>query len=318
MASEKFCLSWNDFESNISSSFRELRDDKDFFDVTIACEDDQLEAHKVILSASSPFFRKVLRRNPHNHPLIYLKGVKQSDMKAIMNFMYHGEVTVVQEQLNTFLAVAEDLKIKGLTTEKVLPVVITPESYKEEKQQQQHRKVFTKDLSPKKPEIVDSYSLEKEKKAVADKLATALVANDILQQGGANMDADNYHGFDMAAMERITAGTGPPGEMLPSDLLQYVIPHTFEDEGGRGGYLCAICLTFKHIYKANVRNHVESRHFKGHFAYRYENILKSNSVAVRCEICGAIKNSKQDVYACKSEHNRSMKVEAKFSPNTNI
>ena len=42
MNSEKFCLRWNDFEGNISAAFRELRDDKDFFDVTLACDDEQL------------------------------------------------------------------------------------------------------------------------------------------------------------------------------------------------------------------------------------------------------------------------------------
>ena len=115
MGSEKFCLRWNDFESNISLAFRELRDEKDFFDVTIACEDEQVNAHKVILSACSPFFRDILRRNPHQHPLLYLSGVKLVDLQSVLNFMYHGEVSVAQEELNTFLAVAEDLKVKGLT-----------------------------------------------------------------------------------------------------------------------------------------------------------------------------------------------------------
>jgi len=114
-SSEKFCLRWNDFESNISVAFRELREDKDFFDVTLACEDNQLSAHKVILSACSPFFRNILRRNPHQHPLLYLRGVKHSDLQSVLNFMYHGEVNVAQEELNSFLAVAEDLKVKGLT-----------------------------------------------------------------------------------------------------------------------------------------------------------------------------------------------------------
>jgi len=115
MASEKFCLRWNDFESTLPHAFRELREDKDFFDVTLACDDQQLQAHKVILSACSPFFRTILKRNPHAHPLLYLKGVKYVDLVAVLNFMYHGEVNVAQEELNSFLAVAEELKVKGLT-----------------------------------------------------------------------------------------------------------------------------------------------------------------------------------------------------------
>ena len=112
---EKFCLRWNDFENNISNSFRELREDKDFFDITLVCGDNQLQAHKVILSACSPFFRAVLKKNPHPHPLLYLKGVKYEEIISVLNFMYHGEVNVAQEDLNAFLAVAEDLEVKGLT-----------------------------------------------------------------------------------------------------------------------------------------------------------------------------------------------------------
>jgi len=118
MSTEKFCLRWNDFEKNISSAFSELRDDQDFFDVTIACDDEQLQAHKIILSACSPLFRNILRRNKHQHPLLYLKGVKYTDFQSVLNFMYHGEANIAQEQLNSFLAVAEDLKIKGLTQNK--------------------------------------------------------------------------------------------------------------------------------------------------------------------------------------------------------
>jgi len=129
MGSEKFCLRWNDFENNISSSFRELRDDKDFFDVTLACDDDQIQAHKVILASCSQFFRIILRRNPHQHPLLYLKGVKFNDLQSILTFMYHGEVNVAQEDLNSFLSVAEDLRIKGLTQN----------SSKQEKREEIHR-----------------------------------------------------------------------------------------------------------------------------------------------------------------------------------
>ena len=115
MSTEKFCLRWNDFETNISSAFREIREDKDFFDVTLACDNEQIQAHKVILSACSPFFRTILRRNQHSNPLLYLKGVRFTDLTSVLNFMYYGEVNVAQEELNSFLAVAEELKVKGLT-----------------------------------------------------------------------------------------------------------------------------------------------------------------------------------------------------------
>ena len=114
-ADEKFCLRWNDFESNISLAFREIREEKDFFDCTLSCGSRQIQAHKLILSACSPFFRSILKQNPHQHPLLYLKGVQFTDLQAILNFMYHGEVNVAQEELNSFLAIAEDLQVKGLT-----------------------------------------------------------------------------------------------------------------------------------------------------------------------------------------------------------
>jgi len=114
-SNEKFCLRWNDFETNISVAFREIREEKDFFDCTLSCGSRQIQAHKLILSACSPFFRSVLKQNPHQHPLLYLKGVEFGDLQAVLNFMYHGEVNVAQEELNSFLSVAEELKVKGLT-----------------------------------------------------------------------------------------------------------------------------------------------------------------------------------------------------------
>jgi len=117
MESDKFCLKWNDFASNISSALGNLRNDTDcdLFDVTLACEDQTIRAHKLILSACSPFFKNIFKSNHHSHPLLYLHGIKNSEISAILNFIYYGEVNVAQEDLKSFLAVAEDLKIKGLT-----------------------------------------------------------------------------------------------------------------------------------------------------------------------------------------------------------
>ena len=118
MESDKFCLHWNDFAANISSALKDLRHEADLFDVTLACEDDSVKAHKLILSACSPFFRNIFKTNQHSHPLLYLRGIKSVELTQILNFIYYGEVNVAQEDLKSFLVVAEDLKIKGLTEQK--------------------------------------------------------------------------------------------------------------------------------------------------------------------------------------------------------
>ena len=113
---KKLCVKWNDFQENVSSAFKECRQDMEFADVTLACEDgQQVEAHKVILASSSPFFLNLLRRNKHPHPLIYMRGLKSEDLVAMIDFLYFGEANVYQENLDSFLAVAEELQLKGLT-----------------------------------------------------------------------------------------------------------------------------------------------------------------------------------------------------------
>ena len=113
--SEKLCLKWNDFQENVNTAFGNLSEDKDFSDVTLACEDgQQIEAHKVILAASSPFFQNLLKRNRHPHPLVYMSGIKSEDLLAMMDFLYCGEANVFQENLDSFLAIAEELQLKGL------------------------------------------------------------------------------------------------------------------------------------------------------------------------------------------------------------
>merc|ERR1712129_544195 len=112
---EKLCLKWNDFQENAISAFGILREDREFADVTLACDDgQQVEAHKVILASSSPFFLNLLRRNKHPHPLIYMRGLKSEDLVSMIDFLYLGEANVYQENLDSFLAVAEELQLKGL------------------------------------------------------------------------------------------------------------------------------------------------------------------------------------------------------------
>ena len=108
--SEKLCLKWNDFQENITNTFGRLRDNRDFADVTLASEDgQQVEAHKVILAASSPFFQEILKKNKHPHPLIYMRGVRTEDLVAVLDFLYRGETDVCEENLDTFLAIRHNI-----------------------------------------------------------------------------------------------------------------------------------------------------------------------------------------------------------------
>ncbi|XP_050510549.1 protein abrupt-like isoform X2 [Diabrotica virgifera virgifera] len=112
---QQFCLKWNNFQANITSQFETLRDDEDFTDVTIACEGQKLQAHKVVLSACSPFFKELFKSNPCPHPIIFMRDVEARHITALMEFMYAGEVNVAQTHLSAFLKTAESLKIRGLT-----------------------------------------------------------------------------------------------------------------------------------------------------------------------------------------------------------
>ena len=125
-------MQWNDFKENVSSAFGDLRQDKEFTDVTLACEDgQQVEAHKVVLVASSPFFQNILKRNKHSHPLIYMRGVRPENLVAMVDFFYLGEANVNQENLDSFLLLAEELQLKGLRgnqTEREAEVISTEQT----------------------------------------------------------------------------------------------------------------------------------------------------------------------------------------------
>ena len=115
MNSEKFSLRWNDFQENVSQSFGLLRKEEDLFDVTLVSEDEiQIPAHKLVLSASSSFFKSFFRKNAHSHPLLYLGGVNSRKLNFILDYIYHGEVQVYQEDLDGFIEAAQKLRIEGL------------------------------------------------------------------------------------------------------------------------------------------------------------------------------------------------------------
>jgi len=109
-----FSVQSKEFEGNLKCFWQELQGENDFCDITLACEDKQLQTHKFVISKSSPVFRNILKLNQNPHPVIYLKGVKYIDLQNLLTFMYQGEANVAEADLSSFLEVAEDLQIKGL------------------------------------------------------------------------------------------------------------------------------------------------------------------------------------------------------------
>ena len=116
---EKFCLKWNDFQTNVTNSFKRLKDEKDFFDVTLVTEDNHfVSAHKVVLAASSELFKNILKKADHSKPMIYLNGMEFKELSWIIDYIYEGEINIFQEDLDRFLGTAEKLKIEGLISDK--------------------------------------------------------------------------------------------------------------------------------------------------------------------------------------------------------
>ncbi|XP_053631011.1 protein abrupt isoform X2 [Cherax quadricarinatus] len=114
MSEQCFCLRWNNYQSSVVGVLRSLLEEGQFVDVTLACDGRRLKAHKLMLSACSNFFRELLKENPSDHPIIFLRDVRFWELESIMDFIYNGQVNVMQDQLPGFIRTAEALQIKGL------------------------------------------------------------------------------------------------------------------------------------------------------------------------------------------------------------
>ncbi|XP_034137091.1 protein bric-a-brac 1 isoform X3 [Drosophila guanche] len=113
-SSQQFCLRWNNYQSNLTTIFDQLLQNECFVDVTLACDGRSMKAHKMVLSACSPYFQTLLAETPCQHPIVIMRDVSWGDLKAIVEFMYRGEINVSQDQIGPLLRIAEMLKVRGL------------------------------------------------------------------------------------------------------------------------------------------------------------------------------------------------------------
>lgn len=118
MPPQQYCLRWNNHRANLLTVFDELLRNESFTDVTLVCEDGvSVKCHKMVLAACSSYFQCLFSELPCRHPVVVLKDIRYADIKAILEYMYRGEVSIAQDQLAPLLKVAEALKVKGLVEE---------------------------------------------------------------------------------------------------------------------------------------------------------------------------------------------------------
>ncbi|XP_064076057.1 protein bric-a-brac 1 isoform X2 [Vanessa tameamea] len=111
---QQFCVRWNSYHTNLQAVFPRLLLTEQFADVTLACESRQLRCHKLVLSACSAYLERLLLQNPCKHPIVLMRDMRFSEMQALVDFMYKGEVNVTQDELPSLLKSAEALQIRGL------------------------------------------------------------------------------------------------------------------------------------------------------------------------------------------------------------
>lgn len=112
---QQFCLRWTNYHSNLSTVFDQLYQAESFADVTLISEGRSIRAHKMVLAASSPYFQTIFNETPCKHPVVIIKDVRYEELKALVDFMYRGEINVAQEHIRPLLKLAEMFQIRGLT-----------------------------------------------------------------------------------------------------------------------------------------------------------------------------------------------------------
>ena len=115
---ENYLISCSEFSQNAINIFRDQLENEEFADISLACEDSvQIRAHRIVLSGSSLFFKNILKSNPQQNLVLFLKGVNYKDLKNVLKFIYYGEARITEDDITDFLAVGKELQVLGLSGE---------------------------------------------------------------------------------------------------------------------------------------------------------------------------------------------------------
>ena len=266
LTSDKFCLKWNDFQQNIITSYQDLRNESEFSDVTLVSEDNlQVKAHRIIITGCSPIFRTMLKKYKHSNSMIYMRGVKAKELEAIVDFIYYGEANIYQGDLDGFLALAEELQLKGL-------VGSQNKTYEEE---------FTK----------KNAAQSKPKPKPVGQPMTTLPEYETKTEGSWPVESNRVSDSDQSDLMKyneshsILQSEESSYELVPAYAGKVVVNANMEnikgqinsmmEKGSNGEYKCIVC-------EKSLRNRQDmSRHIETHI----------EGITYPCNQCGTLKRS---------------------------
>ena len=248
--SPQFALKWVSYEQNLKSFIGEIKGQPEFTDVTLVTGDGhQMDVHRMILSAFSPVLRTMFGQKSSQISLLFLRGVSSKCLGAIMDFMYLGEVNILEEDLTEFLAVAEDLQMKGLTPEEALSATGAPQKLEEDADEKEesdfireHRKNFD-NFNDHDQKLTDENDLKAEEENAEEETKT-------------NVDASFTFATNVKSVE-LRGAISREGleEMLSNSMVKI-----------EGGFSCTNCdkQTFgsKHG-RSHMKRHIEAKHIAG-------------------------------------------------------
>lgn len=260
---DNYCLQWENFQTSLSSSLNSLRSEQEnsLCDVTLISDDElNFSAHKVILSACSPFFKNVFSKTIQPNPIIYLGGVSSKNLSYLLDFIYIGKVQLRQDDIDNFLDQAQKLKVSGLSVQKVKetlkpkpPMIIIPK---------------TENFDHGFPEPTSSTSKSNdpvfkpiEESAPEEVPEPEPMETEVTQNAKSNNEV------------LITAPAEPEQEQV-SEKSEETPSKTKLDlfmEEKQGTFLCKFC-DFSSRLRFSMKNHVES-HIKG-FEFKCDKCLK--------------------------------------------
>jgi len=294
---EKSHIKFDSFSDHLAGAFRNFVEEGHFYDVTLVSDDQkQFKAHKVILSAFSPVLKTLLVNNPHSHPLLYLRGMKERNIQAILDYIYFGETKIHLENVNEFLNASKDFGITDARSEqkeKEQHVLKNIEFVKEESKISESSDQFKtpqkidsiRNMTPGNPELNVMEAEFVLEPSEFEHYGTSELSNKVEHKGSEEEIARSAFECDQCDKKFRLQGTLAThinsvhlGVRYPCKLChktftqpQHLKSHIKVVHEKIKRFFCTVC-DYKDYYKTKLQNHIKNRHEK-----RYRELVIKDS-----------------------------------------